>query len=239
MNQKIQIATGTIALFSLLAYTFAHTGELLSIYVRPLAIGYVAALGIELAVVSLSLRIGDLRRANQRVGFFLFVLVSVVGVSALANIASGFAVSEGARLTVQNVARLDVLQAIIGLSSTGLISLIVLALSEIIGTDVQAAVRRAERAGARLAIPEQSERTEPASVPTANALQTVNAERAASKQAALNALVSYLIEHPNASLSEAGTAIGKGKSTVSGYIDELTAAGRLNKNGHGYQVLRA
>ena len=42
---------------------------------------------------------------------------------------------------LHNVKQLDIVQAVIGLSATGLISLIVLALSEIVGTDVNLTVK--------------------------------------------------------------------------------------------------
>lgn len=136
IKTKIQTAISFISLAALLVYTFVHTGGLLSGYVQPLAVGYVAAFGIEMSIVSLSLRIGELRRARADSGFFLFVLVSVVIVSAIANIAEGFETSQGIELTTDTMKRLDIVQATIGLVATGLISLIVLALSEIIGTDV-------------------------------------------------------------------------------------------------------
>jgi hypothetical protein len=68
-------------------------------------------------------------------------------------------------------------------------------------------------------------------------VQPVQAER--SKQELLNVLLGYLGEHPNASLNEAGQAIGRSKASVSGYVNELTEAGRLFKNGHGWEVRTA
>jgi hypothetical protein len=144
-KNTVQIATGTISLIALLAYTFVHTGGLLAHYIAPVTVGYIAAFGIELAVVSLSLRIGDMRRANKPSGFFLFVLISVVSISAMANIAEGFRTWRGEPLTTNNIGQLDVVQGVVGASATGLISLVVLAMSEVVGTDIQAAVRRAER----------------------------------------------------------------------------------------------
>lgn len=140
-KQRLQLSIGIVSLVTLLVYTLAHTGGLLSGYVTPGIVGYIAAFGIESAVVSLSLRIGDLRKSQQSTGFFYFVLVSTVAVSGVANTAEGFYTSEGVKLTLSTVERLDVVQAFIGLTATGLISLIVLALSEIVGTDVNQAIK--------------------------------------------------------------------------------------------------
>lgn len=141
MKQKAQLSIGIIALLCLLGYTMIHTGQLLAVYVHPPLVGFVAAFGIEMSVVSLSLRIGELRKSRQNTTFFIFVLVSVVVVSAIANIAQGFETSTGDKLTSDNLSRLDAIQAVIGLSATGLISLIVLALSEIVGTDVSQTIK--------------------------------------------------------------------------------------------------
>ena len=107
MKAKVQIGITTLSLLALLTYTLVHTGGLLARYVHPPMIGYVAAFGIEAAVVSLSLRIGDLRRSQQSPGFFLFVLIAVVVVSAVANIAEGFTAVQGETLTVNTVQQLD------------------------------------------------------------------------------------------------------------------------------------
>jgi hypothetical protein len=57
-------------------------------------------------------------------------------------------------------------------------------------------------------------------------LDRANAARAVGKVAAL---VAYLADHPSASLAHAGKAIGRSKTTVAGYLDELEAAGRISR----------
>ena len=146
IKDVVQVVIGGLSLLALLSYTLVHTGGLLSSYVQPGIVGYLAAFGIELSIVGLSLRIGDLRKSGQDVRFFVGVLVAVVSVSAMANVAEGFRVSEGVKLTLATVTRLDIIQAAIGLSATGLISLIVFALAEIVGTDVNTVVKQAEKA---------------------------------------------------------------------------------------------
>lgn len=142
---NIQLVAGVVALIALLTYTLVHTGGLLAHYIHPPFVGYVAAFGIETAVVGLSLRIGDLKRSKQSTTFFISVLVAVVIVSAIANIAEGFYTQQGKYLTLETVSQLDPIQAVIGLTATGLISLIVLAMSEIIGTDLTAVAKQAAK----------------------------------------------------------------------------------------------
>ncbi len=142
MKVQVQIAISLISLLSLLTYTLVHTGSSLSRYVHPSIVGYVAAFGIEVAVICLSLRISQLRRSKDSSDFFLFVLFGVVFVSAIANVIEDFSAIQSESLTLESLRQLDPIQAFIGVSATGLVSLMVLALAEIVGTDVDAAVHR-------------------------------------------------------------------------------------------------
>ncbi|MCA9926755.1 MAG: winged helix-turn-helix domain-containing protein [Anaerolineales bacterium] len=231
MKARVQIGFSAVSLFALLVYTLVHTGGLLSRYVEPTAVGYVAAFGIEASVVGLSLRIGDLRRTKQSIGFFMFVLVAVVVVSAVANIAEGFTAVQGELLTVGSIRQLDPIQAFIGMAATGLISVIVLALSEIIGTDVETAVRQAERERRKQVSHSEENGRFPAPVEAAREARTLR------KEEAKESLLVYLAENPNATLSEAGQVIERSKTTVSTYLKELVEDGRLDRNGTGWEVL--
>lgn len=136
---QVQIMIGLAALAGVLLYNWTHTGGLLAGYVRPDFIGYIAAAGIELAIVGLSLRIADLRKQHSDARFFVATLIAVVVVSALANIAEGYNVKFGEVLTLANIGRLDIVQAVVSLAATGLLSLVTFALAEIVGGDVTAA----------------------------------------------------------------------------------------------------
>lgn len=169
-SDTFKAAIGVLSLALLLAYTFRHTATLLARYVDPDWYGYAAAAGVELAIVSLSLRIGELRRSGRTALGFYAVLVAVLAVSAFANVAEGYATLYGDLLTLTNIARVDALQAIIGVAATGLLSVIVLALSEIIGTDVRRAAQvseRAERTLRRQVAPASEPAPDPALQPVA------------------------------------------------------------------------
>lgn len=74
---------------------------------------------------------------------------------------------------------------------------------------------------------------------TGNNPNTPNSDpngQAFDKQTAVDNLLIYVSKHPNATLAEIGAHIGRSKSTVSKYLSDLTAAGRLAKNGRGWQV---
>ncbi len=249
MKAKVQIGATILSLLALLTYTLVHTGGLLARYVHPAIIGYVAAFGVEAAVVSLSLRIGELRRTKQSTGFFLFVLIAVVVVSAVANIAEGFTAVQDEALTLATVRTLDPVQAFIGLSATGLVSLIVLALAEILGTDVETAVKQADKerkrpttsktTKAETAVSEEEpEADEGEEMNGLERARAVKAEKdAISRAEALELLLGFVAEHPDASLSRIGRHISRSKSTVATYVQELQDAGQLRRNGEGWERL--
>lgn len=241
MKAKVQLTAGIVSLIALLVYTLAHTGSLLSQYVSPGYIGYIAALGIEVSIVSLSLRIGDLRKSQQSIRFFLFVLVSTVIVSAIANISEGFYTMYHEHLTFETIGKLDLVQSIIGVTATGLISLIVLALSEIVGTDVTQTVKQVEKEKREKvslsssvtpenvtleATPEQAEKAR-----EAKALQD-NITRSQR----LESIVTTLSLNPQMDVTDLASQVGVSRQTVYRDINELETAGRLHKNGNGWEV---
>lgn len=132
----LMIVIGIISIIGLFSYTWIHSGNLLARYIDPPFIGFLAAAGIELSIIGLSMRIGELKKSGLNYRYFAFTLIAVVVVSAAANIAEGFYVRYNEALTVANIGRLDLIEAVILLGATGLISLVTLALSELIGQDV-------------------------------------------------------------------------------------------------------
>ena len=66
----------------------------------------------------------------------------------------------------------------------------------------------------------------------------LNAARLAKKVRTMDALLAYLSTHSHASLAQAGRAIGRSKTTVGNYVDELTTSGKLQRNGNGWEVSR-
>jgi hypothetical protein len=145
LKRYVLLGSTVISLVALLAYNFFHTGAALARYVAPFEVGYVAAFGIETAVVSLSIRIGDLRKARRDSRLLVGVLIAVLLVSTLANISEGFDVQYGQPLTLGAVYQLDWLQGLIGFCMTGLISLVVFAMSEVVSVDVDTVVKEHER----------------------------------------------------------------------------------------------
>ena len=142
-RDDIQTGAAILATSLLLLYTWFHTGSLLARYIVIWPIGYVAAAGIEVAIVSLSLRLGQVGWKAQGTAVYKAALIMALVVSALANIAEGYAAMytpTGAKapalLTWETLWRIDIVQGVLGIAATGLISILVYALADGIGGDV-------------------------------------------------------------------------------------------------------
>jgi len=214
VRTKILLGTAVPGLLLPLVYNFVHTGGLLAEYVRPWQVGYAAALGIETIVVSPSLQIGMERQRGARAGFFVGVPVAVVTVSALANVAQGYATGYGNELTVERVQDIDPLQALLGVTATGLLSLVVFALAEIVGQHL------GEREPVAQADEPVTQTDEPVTEPDPVA-----------------SLLEYYKEHPGDSQAQAGKAVGKSRSWVSKKLRELERAGHISRDGGSVEVL--
>lgn len=204
---------GYIALVSLLLYNWLHTGELLSRYIAPSFIGFVAALGVELAVVELSVRIGQHGWKSVQSAPYRKTLLAVLTVSAFANVYEGYAVKYGGELTWNAIWTIDLVQGIVGVAATGLLSWVVYRLSDITST-VARPVQDVER--------DLNERPTPSSEPS-NAVQS-------------DPLLVYLASNPFASYADIGTGLGYSKSTASNRVKALMDAGIVSRNGHGWEV---
>jgi hypothetical protein len=147
-KRTVMIIIGILSIIGLFSYTWVHSGNLLARYITPGFIGFLCAAGIELSIIGLSMRIGELKKSGLNAKFFTATLIAVVAVSAAANIAEGFYVRYNESLTIGNFTKLDIIEACILLAATGLISVVTLALSELIGQDVIAAQKAQQKRGA-------------------------------------------------------------------------------------------
>jgi cell division protein FtsB len=107
---------------------------------------------------------------------------------------------------------------------------------EQLSAEVNALTTKAQALRSELAAMRTQKRPELAS--SLGKLDEANATRAVQKQAAMDALLDYLTVNPTASLAEVGQAIGRSKTTVGNYVNELTETGQLRRNGQGWEVVQ-
>ena len=143
---NIILYAAIIAVVCLLSYTFVHTGAVLARYIRPWQFGYACAFGIELIVALISYKLSILRKLGTgRTVMLVFILVAALSVSAVANVYEGYYIKYGEELSRENIGQIDKIQAFVGLTATALISLLVFAVSEIIGNDADTIAKANQR----------------------------------------------------------------------------------------------
>lgn len=69
-----------------------------------------------------------------------------------------------------------------------------------------------------------------------NAIDAINATRQARRDALLDALLDAYSSNPELGATEAARLLGVHRNTIYNYTDELMGAGRLSRNGHGWEV---
>lgn len=128
---------GTLLFLSLiLAYNWSHTAGLLARYASA-GFGPVAALGIEGLVAVMSFRLGLSRRAGRQERMTVAVLVSVLVVSAVANLLMGYEIAEqGNALTWETMQAVDIIQAVGWVMATALLSLVAYFAADTVANDV-------------------------------------------------------------------------------------------------------
>lgn len=232
-DQSFLLFAATVGLFALLSYNFVHTGGLLSRYVRPAFVGYLAAFGVELIVATTSWRLAMLKRTRTKNRPLLFTLVAALILSAFANISEGYHEQFTEPLRWANIGQIDPIQAIIGLSATALMSVLVFAVSEIIGVDTGEIVRRIEREQRTSEATERPKRQPKPETKPETKLEPANYEPM---------VYGYIAERTNngediPGPTEIANAIGCSKATASKWANKWQTQGRLQKNGHGWQVI--
>lgn len=71
-----------------------------------------------------------------------------------------------------------------------------------------------------------------------NALDNVNLHREERKRQLLDSLIDIYFDNPKVSISQVAGQLNISRQTVYNYQDELVEAGRLHKNGNGWEVIK-
>lgn len=194
-----------------------------------LVAGYVQAVAVDIGLFALAIGIQQRRREGRGTHNLWFGVVLFSGVSTYANLLHGLVFQSDIGLTTW--AWLVAMRPFI---LSAVLPLLVVYLSEVAASDYQHTVklaekeqRKAEREAAK-----QASSTEGYPYP----IERARAARVDGKVNAKAALVDYLVDNPEATLSQAGRHIGRSKTTVSNYLDELETAGVIERNGNGIMV---
>jgi hypothetical protein len=197
--------------------------------------GYVQAGAVDVGLVALAYAVHQRRRERRPTWTLWAGVLLFSAISAYANLLHGLRFASDMGLSAWAQARPFLL--------SGVLPVLVVYLSEIVSADVQHAVRVAEkerRAAERRARREVSvaEGSGQFPYPVEQARALLAEQRARSKAEALDALLDILAERPDVRVTDLARLVGRSRSTVYTYVDELEAQGRLRRNGDGLEVVR-
>lgn len=128
----------------ILSYTFVHTSNVLARYIHPPFVGWLAGGGIELIIFSMSWKLATIKGKDPN-RLLKFTLIISLVVSTIANVAEGYYVSHKQELTWANIGSIDPIQALVGISSNLLLPILVFAVSELVGSDIERITKQATK----------------------------------------------------------------------------------------------
>jgi len=185
--------------------------------------GYVQAAAVDIGLTALAYAIQQRRRERRGTRTLWLGVLVFSGISAYANLLHGMFFASDIGLDGWTLARPFLLSAVL--------PLLVLYLSEIISSDVQHAAARAARQ-------QQAAARKQAAHPSKTAKPSKSDTKAAelSKSDAKAVLLDTLRTQPDTKPDALAAAIGRSRSTMYNYLDELVQAGQVSRNGEGIIV---
>jgi len=215
-----------LALVLALVGSLKHLAAIFATVDGNTVMGWVQAVAIDAGLFALAYSIRVRKTARRSIkqlwfGVGLFSLISIYG-----NYAYGL-LSTAGQLPGWIVTSKPVILA-------ASLPILVLFLSELLSDDRQHAQAEAEKEAKKL---ERAERREHGEGFSLDVLNLANQARERNREQAIDALLAFLKENPNATQAQAGRVIGRAKATVGNYVNELQQSGRLHKNGNGWEVV--
>lgn len=211
------------------AFATLENGDLVS--------GYIQALAVDAGLFGLAFGIQRRKKQKRHTrglwgGVVLFSLIS-----AYANLLHGLAFATPIPVVLGEWSNMQAAGAFFDFAPalrpfllSSVLPLLVIYLTEVVSEDrefmVAAEARREKREGKKKATgiiptPEQA----------AIAREALAEQRALSKQETLDMMVAILQEHPDISPTKLAKWVGRSRSTVYNYLNELEESGRIHRNG--------
>ncbi len=255
-GKVIQIVASAVSLLALLSYTWVHTGKMLSRYIDPAWVGYIAALGVELAIIALSIRIG-LQKGERWEVFGVkiskfsranFTLLFVLLVSSIANIYEGYVIRFPSRdfksVEWADLQSLGIVEVSVGLAATLVIPIVVFALSEIVGGDVEQTQRAVERNRKKyrkpqgFGTPPAGSQTSGSQVPPQQTATEAAAEQARHNQQQREEFITQQLQGDSKfNVSATARQLNVDRGTIYADLERIKEAGIIAKSGSGWELV--
>jgi hypothetical protein len=193
--------------------------------------GYIQAIAVDVGLLALALAIQG-RKRQKRGTFALWLGVALfTGVSTYANLLHG--------LRFQSDIGLDSwewLTALRPVLLAAVLPILVLYLSEILGDDVNYAVKEAEKEAQRRRRKRQRDANTAQAADDLRTLERARLTRTQQAEAAKSALLAFYADNPEATQATAGAAVGRSRQWVSAQLADFEQDGAIIRNGNGVEV---
>ena len=204
------------------------------------AVGWLAAIGVDLGLVCLAIGIQRYRLTGRQTGTLWAALLFVTAISVLANVGHGVHVVTSDHLSAVSFTRFDWLETATMLLLAGCLPVLVFALTEVAASDTGAALEAIQRETRKL------ERQQARDVSTTGFESTPEAAARARRQRYLNAeqaadgLWQFVATHPDLlgmSYDQVGAQYDRSRSWVSDKFRKWERAGAIERRNGNVNVL--
>lgn len=206
------------------------------------AVGWLAAIGVDLGLVCLAIGVQRYRLVGRRTGTLWAALFFVTLISVLANVGHGTHVATGAHLSAMSFASFDWLETATMLLLAGCLPVLVFALTEVAaggtGAALEAIQKETKKLGKQQARGVSTEGKDgfPMPIEQAREFRRLDAEQAA------DSLWAFLVTHPDLaglSYEQIGTQYGRSRSWVSDKLRTWERRGAIERRNGNVNVLVA
>lgn len=231
-----------LALFLAMGASLSHVAYTFNRFERVdyQAVGWLAAIGVDLGLVCLAIGIQRYRQTGRAARTLWAGLLFVTAISVLANVSHGVHVVTNEHLSAASFANFDVVETVTMLLLAGCLPVLVFALTEVAASDTGAALEAIQRETKRLDR-QQGKRAStegkdgfPMPIEQARELRRLNAEQAAA------GLWLFITTHPDLaglSYGQIGDQYGRSRSWVSDKLRTWTKQGAIERVNGNVNVL--
>ncbi len=196
--------------------------------------GYIQAVAVDVGLASLAYAIHQRRRERRPTRILWLGVLVFSAISAYANLLHGLYFATDLGLSTWGWARPFAL--------SGVLPILVLYLSEVVSSDVQHAVQVAERERKRAERRQRREVSSTESVdsfpyPIGQAQELAIEQRELSKAEVLDRMLDIWRERPDIGMTELAQQVGRSRTTLYTYLDELVERGWVVKTEDGVHVV--
>lgn len=206
------------------------------------AVGWLAAMGVDLGLVCLAIGIQYGRQAQRNTLTLWAALLFVTAISVLANVSHGVHVVTGDHLSTASFASFDMIETATMLLLAGCLPVLVFALTEVAASGTETALEAIQKETRKLDKRAARDVSTTGFDATPEAAERARRQRKASAEQAADGLWQFIAAHPDLmglSYGQIGAQYGRSRQWVSGKLSQWEGADAVERSDGEIKVLAA